>query len=73
MHFLKHLMLQLVLFHFNVAVSDFEARASTDLFFSIKPLQTGNTYVPFLIRTQWKYTFWNKINFNFIAEDRKDF
>lgn len=58
---------------FNVGISDFEAKATTDLFFSIKPLQTGLTYVPFLIRTHWKYTQWNKITFNFIAEDRRDF
>lgn len=59
---------------FNLAVHDFEARASTDLFFSIKPIQTDSlTSVPFIIRTHWKYTYWNKIIFSFIAEDRKDF
>lgn len=29
--------------------------------------------VPFLIRTHWRYTFWTKITFSFLAEDRKDF
>jgi hypothetical protein len=60
-------------YYSDIAVSDFEAQASTDLFFSIKPLQTSTTFAPFLIRTHWKYTYWNKIAFNFIAEDRNDF
>ena len=30
------------------------------------------TVVPFLIRTHWRYTFWTRIAFSFIAEDRKD-
>jgi len=29
--------------------------------------------IPFLIRTHWRYTFWSRIAFSFIAEDRKDF
>ena len=37
-------------------------------------MQTDSkTSVPFLVRTHWKYTYWNKIVFSFIAEDRSDF
>lgn len=61
-------------FQINAAIHDFESRATSDLFFSIKPTQTDSLVsVPFLIRTHWKYTFWNKIAFSFIAEDRRDF
>ena len=52
---------------------DFESRASNDLFFSIKNLDSESlAFVPFLIRTHWKYTSWTQIGFSFIAEDRKD-
>lgn len=57
-----------------VSVHDFEARATNDLFFSIKPVHTDSlSSVPFLIRTHWKYTSWTKIAFSFLAEDRRDF
>lgn len=57
-----------------VAVHDFESRATNDLFFAIKPLQSDSLVaVPFLIRTHWRYTFWTKIAFSFLAEDRRDF
>ena len=52
---------------------DFESRPTNELFFSVKPIESqslGN--VPFLVRTQWRYTYWNKIVFSFLAEDRKD-
>jgi hypothetical protein len=61
-------------FSYNAAVHDFEARASNDLFFSIKPVQSDSlTSIPFLIRTHWRYTYWTKIAFSFLAEDRRDF
>lgn len=57
----------------NEAVSDFESRVSNHLYFSIKPLQADTpNYIPFLVRTQWRYTYWIKITFSFLAEDRSD-
>lgn len=57
----------------NLAVHDFEADSTNNLFHYIKPLQTDSlAFIPFVIRTQWAYTRWTKIIFSFLAEDRMD-
>ena len=56
-----------------VAVHSFEAEASNNLFFFIKPIHSESlSFLPFVIRTQWPYTQWNQITFSFLAEDRSD-
>ena len=63
----------LVLHRFTLAVHDFEADSSNNLFYYVKPLQTDSlAFIPFVIRTQWAYTRWTKIIFSFLAEDRTD-
>ena len=40
---------------------------------SIKPVRSDSYgVIPFVIRTQWKYTSWTKISFTFLAEDREN-
>lgn len=62
--------LQFVQFLFIVAVYDLQSQYSPDQFFSIKPIRSDSFgVIPFVIRTQWKYTSWTKITFSFFAED----
>ena len=62
-----------VFFRINLAIHDFSTRVTNDIFFSIKPLDSPNfAFIPFLIRTHWRYTAWTKIGFSFLAEDRRD-
>lgn len=57
----------------SVAVQDFQMGASNNIFFYVKPiLDSSTTSVLFVIRTQWCYTSWIMLSFNFIAEDRHD-
>jgi hypothetical protein len=56
-----------------LAVHDFEADQTDDLFFSIKPYKSDSlSYVPLLVRTHWRYTRWRKISFSILVEDRTD-
>ena len=56
-----------------IAVHGFESQRSDDLFFAIKPLHSeSQSFVPFVIRTHWKYTKWTRLEYSFIAEDRSD-
>lgn len=65
------LVLPYVLFIVISAVYDFQSQYSPDEFFSIKPVRSdGYGIIPFIIRTQWKYTSWTKISFTFLAEDK---
>ena len=51
-----------------IAVYELEAQKTDDLFFAIKPLPSKSlTHLPFVIRTQWKYTNWTKISYTFLA------
>ena len=52
-----------------IAAYDFESAASKNLFFSIKAINSdSNGVIPFILRTHWGYTRWNKISFFFLAE-----
>lgn len=56
-----------------VAFHDFDMDASNNIFFYVKPILTQNKgSISFVIRTQWYYTKWNQLTFNFLAEDRHD-
>jgi len=47
-----------------------EAQSSMDLFFSIRTTKTDSlSSLSFLIRTQWKYTQWNRFEITFVAEN----
>ena len=53
-----------------ISVVHMEALATMDLFFSIRSIRTEDfNAVDFLIRTQWKYTRWLKLELRFLAED----
>ena len=56
-----------------IAMQKFESNYSPDLYFSVKPLMAEiSTIIPFVIRTQWKYTTWSKFSFQFLVESRID-
>lgn len=56
-----------------IAIHDFHALPSDNVFFSIKPIKSeSRSYLPLLIRTHWKYTSWEKISFSILVEDRLD-
>lgn len=56
-----------------ISVHDLQSQYSPDQFFSIKPVRSdSHGVIPFVIRTQWKYTSWTKISFTFLAEDREN-
>jgi len=56
-----------------VAVSSFQATQSPDLYFSIKPVKDDlSGVVPFIIRTQWKYTQWSSMTVRIFIENRQD-
>lgn len=52
-----------------LAVNGLQSQYTSNLFFSIKAVSSdSNSVIPFVIRTQWAYTSWNKIAFSFVAE-----
>ena len=56
-----------------LAVYDLQSQYSPDQYFSIKPVRSDSYgVIPFVIRTQWKYTSWTKITFAFFAEDKEN-
>ena len=53
-----------------VSVRQMQSQPTYDLFFSIRATKIESlSSIDFLIRTQWKYTVWSQIEFNFLAEN----
>ena len=70
---LRFLKLPLVQIFLRLAIHDFDAKRTDDLFFSVKPTKTESlSYLPLLVRTHWKYTEWRKISFSILVEDRQE-
>ena len=55
------------------AINGFGVNPSNVIYFSVRPLLvTSAVAIPFQVRTQWRYAYWNTITINFLAETRQD-